>query len=287
MNGILGMAELLLGTELSDKQRRFVETVHKSGETLLSIINDILDFSKIEAGRFELESFDFNLHKSIEDTVELFAEPAQSKGLEYVLHIAQEVPENINGDPTRLRQVLGNLIGNAVKFTGRGEVVVDVSLDKSFAETNPPTDDESSMLRFSIRDTGIGISEEVVPKLFTAFSQADGSTTRKFGGTGLGLAISRQLVGLMGGEIAVDTKVGHGTTFSFTLPIRPASSGIDVCQSSDTSLLSGAKLLVVDDNPTSCEILKSYGLSWQMNVECVGDALTAPGNVTKTCSRSN
>ncbi|MBK8817395.1 MAG: response regulator [Methylococcaceae bacterium] len=271
MNGVLGMAELLLGTELTPKQRRFVEIVHKSGETLLSVINDILDFSKIEAGRFELEKIDFDLHKMVEDTIELFAEPAQSKGLEYALHIAQDVPDAINGDPTRLRQVIGNLIGNAVKFTALGEIVVTLSLDKT---TQPTTESPLPKIRFSIRDTGIGIRNEALPMLFQAFSQADGSTTRKYGGTGLGLAISKQLVELMGGEIQVETLAGQGTTFSFAIPVRHAPNFIQR-PLAGPSKLEGLKLLIVEDNQTSRDILKSYTQSWGMSVETVQDALSA------------
>lgn len=276
MNGVLGMAEILLGTNLSQKQRRFVETVHKSGETLLSIINDILDFSKIEAGRFEMEYLDFNLHKAVEDTVELFAEPAYAKGLECALHIAPDVPERVNGDPTRIRQVLGNLIGNAVKFTGKGEVVVNISLEKN---STAVTRLENSRvlpceIRFSVSDTGIGINDEAIPLLFRAFSQADGSTTRKYGGTGLGLAISKQLVELMGGEIQVETRVGQGSTFSFSLPLLPAL--LEEKRSLSESLsLTGLRLLIVEDNQTNREILQDYTLSWGMSVDAVPGALAA------------
>jgi signal transduction histidine kinase/CheY-like chemotaxis protein/HPt (histidine-containing phosphotransfer) domain-containing protein len=275
MNGVLGMAELLLGTDLTQKQRRFVEIVHKSGETLLSVINDILDFSKIEAGRFELEKIDFDLHKTIEDTVELFAEPAQSKGLEFALHIGPDVPEAVNGDPTRLRQVLGNLIGNAVKFTAKGEIAVSLNMDNTTS---------SPRIRFAIRDTGIGIRKEAIPMLFHAFSQADGSTTRKYGGTGLGLAISKQLVELMGGEIEVQTQAGQGTTFSFSLPLQTAKN-LKPFSPAESLILSGLKLLIVEDNQTSADILKDYTQSWGMVVDMAPNALSAlellrkaPGN---------
>ncbi len=275
MNGVLGMAELLLGTDLTDKQRRFVETVHKSGESLLTIINDILDFSKIEAGRFELETLDFDLYKTIEDTVELFAEPAQSKGLEYGLHIAPGVPEMINGDPTRLRQILGNLIGNAVKFTGQGEVVVDVCVAPSSVKPSGNADAASPLaLCFTIRDTGIGISNDALPMLFNAFSQVDGSTTRKYGGTGLGLAISKQLVELMGGKIEVQTRAGQGTQFSFILPVNSVSVP-SAQQPAESSALADLKLLIVEDNQSSSEILKNYALTWKMRVDCVPDAISA------------
>ncbi len=275
MNGVLGMAEILLGTNLSQKQRRFVETVHKSGETLLSIINDILDFSKIEAGRFEMEFLDFNLHKTVEDTIELFAEPAYAKGLEFALHIAPDVPEGVNGDPTRIRQVLGNLIGNAVKFTGKGEIVVNVNLDHSNEIGNPDNNRTfPGRIQFSVSDTGIGINDEAIPLLFKAFSQADGSTTRKYGGTGLGLAISKQLVELMGGEIKVNTRVGQGTIFSFSLPLQPVL--LEEKQNlSESSTLTGLRLLIVEDNQTNREILQDYTLSWGMSVDAVPGALAA------------
>jgi signal transduction histidine kinase/CheY-like chemotaxis protein/HPt (histidine-containing phosphotransfer) domain-containing protein len=274
MNGVLGMAQLLLGTALTQKQHRFVETIHKSGETLLSIINDILDFSKIEAGHLELENLDFNIHKTIEDVVEIFAEQAHRKNLEIIYHVAAEVPENIKGDPHRIRQVLINLIGNAIKFTGQGEVLVNVSQDKKHG-TSPKADyDPSFRVCFSVRDTGIGISEAALPLLFKPFSQADGSTTRKYGGTGLGLAISKQLVELMGGEISVETCVGQGTIFSFSLLFLPADN-LERNLPPILTGLTGLKLLIVEDNPTNREILQEYALSWGMLVDAVPSALAA------------
>ena len=274
MNGILGMSEILLSTSLTEKQHRFVETVHKSGETLLAIINDILDFSKIEAGHLELESLDFNLHKNVEDTLELFIENAHNKDIELILHIAPDVPENVNSDPTRIRQVLLNLISNAIKFTGQGEVAVDVSLAKLPEGLSRKSNSDPFGVRFTVRDTGIGISEEALPRLFQAFSQADGSTTRKYGGTGLGLAISKQLVGLMGGDISVSTQVGQGTVFIFTLPLLPATQALPA-RASQASELAGRKLLIVEDNHTNREILHEYALSWDMSVDAVGSALSA------------
>ena len=281
MNGVLGMAELLLGTNLNETQRRFATTVHNSGETLLNIINDILDFSKIEAGRFELENIDFNLHKTVEDVTELFAERAHSKGLELSCRIAPDIPDAARGDPSRIRQVLGNLVGNGIKFTGQGEVVIDVGL-----EDNPdkPSDNPSFRVRFSVRDTGIGISEEALPRLFQAFSQADGSTTRKYGGTGLGLIISKQLVELMGGNIDVETHVGQGTTFSFTIPLSPAIS-LKLPQNPQHPALTGLKLLIVEDNDTSRDLLKSYAESWGMSVDTVASALAALELLRKPINR--
>ncbi|ESS71732.1 sensor protein GacS [Methyloglobulus morosus KoM1] len=274
MNGIFGMSEILMGTNLTQRQYHFVETVHKSGETLLAIINDILDFSKIEAGHLELESVDFNLHKNVEDTLELFIEKAHRKNLEFILRIAPEVPESAKGDPTRIRQVLLNLVSNAIKFTGQGEVAVDVSLAKlpeGFNQTSAP---DSFGVRFTVRDTGIGISADALPRLFQAFSQADGSTTRKYGGTGLGLVISKQLVDLMSGDISVSTQVGQGTAFTFTLPLLPAAQA-QPTRTNPPSELAGRKLLIVEDNPTNREILHEYALSWDMSVDAVGSALSA------------
>ncbi len=274
MNGVLGMTELLLGTPLTDTQKRFAETVHKSGESLLSIINDILDFSKIEAGRFELESMNFNLHKMVEDVVELFSEQAHSKDVELICRIATDVPEYAKGDPTRIRQVLSNLIGNAVKFTGKGEVVVDVRLDKRDESFLAKAHPSPFRVHFAVRDTGIGISESVLPNLFQAFSQADSSTTRKFGGTGLGLAISKQLVELMNGDIDVMTCVGQGTSFTFRLPLLTVEV-LETNRSEDIEGLAGFKLLIVEDNPINQDILKNYALSWGMLVDVVSSALSA------------
>lgn len=273
MNGVLGMSELLLGTSLTEKQRRFVETVHKSGETLLAIINDILDFSKIEAGYVELESLDFNLHKAVEDAVELFAEQAHNKDLELNSRIAPDVPEYVNADPTRLRQVLCNLIGNAIKFTKQGEISVNVSLAGDNDEASQ-TNNALRQIHFEVHDTGIGISEEVLPRLFQAFSQADSSTTRKFGGTGLGLAISKQLVELMGGGIEITSKLGLGTSFSFTLPLLPAAS-TGIYESMETTELSGRNLLLVVGNNTTRKILNDYANAMGMSVIAVNSAYSA------------
>jgi two-component system, sensor histidine kinase and response regulator len=274
MNGVLGMTQLLMETTLTQKQRRFVETVNKSGETLLSIINDILDFSKIEAGRLEIDTLPFNLHKTIEDVVELFAQQARTKNLEIICHISSAIPEGVVGDSSRLRQILSNLVSNAIKFTGQGQILVDVSLDNNSGTTVPTTDTDPLNIRFSIIDTGIGIREDVLPRLFQPFSQADGSTTRKYGGTGLGLAISKQLVELMGGNISVESLTGQGTTFALTLPLL-ASNQITPHQPERFSGLNGLKLLIVEDNPTNLEILTEYTCSWGMAVDAVPSALAA------------
>ena len=243
MNGVLGLAELLLETQLDEQQRPFVETVRSSGEALLSIINDILDFSKIEAGKLETESLDFDLYQAVEDVVQLLAPRAHVKQLEITCRIDERLPVAVRGDPFRLRQVLTNLIGNSIKFTDRGEVLIDVQQP------------DARTLRFSVHDTGIGIAEEARARLFQAFEQADGSTTRRFGGTGLGLAISRSLVEIMGGQIGVDSTVGDGSTFWFTLPLQAADSLPPV---PSPGALAGRNVLVVDDNATNREILEHH-----------------------------
>lgn len=271
MNGVLGMAELLLDTPLNARQLHLINILHNSGESLLSIINDILDFSKIEAGRFELERIDFDLHKSIEDVIEFFSERAHSKQLELNYRIATNIAEWVNGDPTRLRQVLGNLIGNAIKFTEDGEIIVDVSLENNLNNHIETENTQTVWVRFSVTDTGIGISDSILPRLFQAFSQADGSTTRKYGGTGLGLAISKQLVELMGGRgITVKSRLGEGATFSFALPFHIGTERIESRKIKATaSELAGIKLLIVEDNSTSRDILSSYAQSWDMQVDTV------------------
>ena len=215
MNGVLGMAELLASTALTDKQQRFVDTLSRSGQALLHIINDILDFSKIEAGKLELEHINFDLRQTIEDTVELFAERAQKKGLTRTCHIAPSVPTLLRGDPHRLRQIVMNLFGNAFKFTDQGGVGIHVSLVEE--------DQNTALLHFAVTDTGIGISAAAQTRIFNSFSQADESTTRKYGGTGLGLAICRQLVALMGGAIGVESEPGKGATFWWTARLEKRS----------------------------------------------------------------
>jgi signal transduction histidine kinase/DNA-binding response OmpR family regulator len=267
MNGVLGMTELLLHTALTDKQQRFVQTVHSSGEALLHIIDDILDFSKIEAGRIELETIDFDLHELVEDVTELVSEPAYRKGLEVLCRFARPVPTHVQGDPVRLRQVLVNLVSNAVKFTDRGEVLMQVDRSEvpGGAAGAPESDPLSCQLTFRVTDTGAGIEPEVLARLFQPFSQADSSTTRKYGGTGLGLVISRQLIEMMGGELTAQSVPGQGSTFHFSIPLRIGAR----TSVAGNAPLSGVRLLIVEDNPTNREILCEQTQAAGMQVHAV------------------
>jgi PAS domain S-box-containing protein len=278
MNGVLGMTELLLRTELTAQQLDFVETLRSSGENLLTIINDILDFSKLEAGEMRLDPYPFNLNAVLEDLLDLFALQTNAKNLELVGAIAPEVPRNLCGDASRLRQILLNLVGNAIKFTDSGEVVIGVSL---VGELETRKDSEPIKVRFAVKDTGIGIPPEGQQKLFRSFSQVDASTTRQYGGTGLGLAICKELVQLMGGEIGVESSVGEGSTFWFTAIFsidRNAPDTDDRRLLSSAVTLTGKRLLVVDDNPTNRKVVRMEATVWGMEVDEAADgpsALTA------------
>ena len=252
MNGVIGMTGLLLDTELTPEQREYVETVRASGDALLEIINDILDFSRIEAGRVRLEAIDFGPKHVMEEAVELFAEAAANKGIELLLDVGEFVPESAIGDPGRLRQVLINLIANAIKFTDTGEVIVRARMHES---SGPGV-----LIRFEVSDTGIGLTPEEQARVFSTYSQVDSSTTRKHGGTGLGLAIARMLTQLMGGEIGVESEKGSGSRFWFTALFREAG-GKQRAPVPPVSL-AGTFVAVVDDNKTNRAILERYLKSW-------------------------
>jgi signal transduction histidine kinase/CheY-like chemotaxis protein len=268
MNGVIGMTGLLLDTPLDPQQREFAEAARGSGEALLAIINDILDFSKIEAGRLGIESILFDLRHVTEEVVELLAESAHAKNLELTFLVHHDVPTLVSGDPGRLRQVLTNLLGNAIKFTDRGEVSLDISLAP---DDGLGTAEKIRNVRFAVSDTGIGISAEQRERLFQPFSQVDTSTTRRFGGTGLGLAISRQLVDLMGGDIGLDSAPGHGSTFWFSLPYAAEVEQPRIARRE----LSGLHVLIVDDNATNRTVLEHQLASWGMSHESAADGPAA------------
>ena len=262
MNGVIGMTGLLLDTELTAEQREYGEAVRNCGDHLLTIINDILDFSKIEAGKMSLEIIDFDLRHAVEDALDLFGERASSKHLNLACLFHAEVPSALRGDPGRVRQVLTNLVGNAIKFTQEGDVVVQVRLDSE--------QDGAVVVRFDVTDTGIGLTEAQQARLFQAFSQADGSTTRKYGGTGLGLAICKRLVEMMGGEIGVASQPGSGSTFWFTVRFEPQSAPVDAVVPEVLSVR-GKRALIVDDKPINCRILDLLMKKWELVPTVVSD----------------
>ena len=284
MNGVLGMNELLLKTELRENQRRYAQTAYHSAESLLSIINDILDFSKIEAGKLELEELDFNLRDLVQHVAELFAEPAHQKRLEIAYRLDDGVPSIARGDSARLRQILSNLVNNAVKFTERGEVVVEIARQSAPPSGAQVTSPDVIWLEFRVRDTGVGISESALKHIFNAFTQADSSTTRRFGGTGLGLSIARSLVQLMGGEISAQSEVGRGSIFTVIVPLKGARW---VMQSSNTTLeIEGTKILIVDDNATNRAILSEQAGTWGMQATCVDSGPAALSMLRTAAARS-
>lgn len=264
MNGIIGMTELLQQTDLRPEQREYAETIKQSADALLTIINDILDFSKIEAGKMTIEQMDFNLRDVVEEVGAIFARRAHEKGIELLTLIPTDVPTALRGDPVRIKQILTNLVSNAVKFTDKGEVVISVEVMHKA--------DKAIRIRLSVKDTGIGIPLEKQAKIFESFTQADGSVTRKYGGTGLGLTICRQLTELMGGKIDVESVPGKGSTFWVELPLQ---GGHHVQPEDEVQRIANLRVLVVDDNPTNRRVLRDHLQSWDCSVQEAESGLQA------------
>ncbi|MEG4209235.1 PAS domain S-box protein [Microcoleus sp. S13_B4] len=300
MNGVMGMTDLLLKTNLTPEQVDFVQTLKLSGQNLLSIINDILDLSKLEAGEMRLEILEFNLSICVNEVLDLLATPAQEKGIEVVALIDSDVPLQIKGDAARLRQILTNLINNAIKFTEAGEVVIEVANasnpglwaasdnQKIFENIEPLKieNKDSMLLLFKVTDTGIGIAPEDKRKLFQSFTQVDASTTRKYGGTGLGLAISKELVELMGGQIGVESTPGQGSTFWFTVPtVKENLTAVGTaCEVNLETVLAGRKMLIASDKPTVRKVLVRMAVLWGMEVEEVENGWMTIASLYKAVS---
>ena len=264
LNGVMGMTDLALDTSLSPEQREYLETVKMSADSLLTVINDILDFSKIEAGKIDIEAIDFNLRDCLETTLKTLAIRADEKGLELLCEVAPEVPEIVRGDSGRLRQVIMNLTGNAIKFTDKGEVALKVQVEA--------THEHDHTLRFTVADSGIGVPKEKLQLIFAPFSQADSSTTRKYGGTGLGLTISSRLVEMMGGKIWVESELGRGSQFHFTALVGIADKkAIEVGTIAPPEILRAVRVLVVDDNRTNRRILEGMLGRWEMKSSSAQD----------------
>ena len=277
MNGVIAMTGLLLESELTAEQNELVETIRNSGDALMTIINDILDFSKIESGKLELEKQPFDIRTCVEDSLDLLASRAAEKQIDLAYQMDDDVPPTVIGDVTRLRQILVNLLGNAIKFTPRGDVMIEVKMGKPTAPApkpgalpiimkfDAPTAAGASLeLHFAVRDTGIGIPAEKMGRLFKSFSQVDASTTRHYGGTGLGLAISKSLAELMGGRMWVESTVGKGSTFQFTIQAQATPSVLQPPLKGSQPQLAGVRLLIVDDNPTNRRILTLQARKWGM-----------------------
>jgi PAS domain S-box-containing protein len=263
MNGIIGMTEIMLSTDLSPQQRDFMETIRSSGDSLLIIINDLLDFSQIESGKLELENIDFNLQKCVKNCFNLFSDQAERKNLELAYHWNPETPKIIQGDPTRIRQIIVNLLNNAIKFTKKGKIILSVS-------AKPINQNNICELEFFVKDTGIGIGEKKIDRLFKSFSQVDASNNRKYGGTGLGLAISKSLVEMMGGKIWVESKLDKGSTFFFTIPVKIAKNKKNTTEKTTKTpeinkTSSNLKILLAEDNrvnqKVALQMLKKLGYS--------------------------
>jgi len=284
MNGVIGMTALLLDTELTDEQRDYVEATRSSADALLTIINDILDFSKIESGKLELEHHPFELHTCIEEALDLLAPKAADKKLDLVYLVDDSIPKILVSDVTRLRQILVNLVGNAVKFTQQGEVVIEVTAAGRALRTAEPTrpsdtdflrHPEEWLLHFSVRDTGIGIPLERQSRLFKSFQQVDASTTRHYGGTGLGLAICKRLTELMGGKIWVESDSGKGSSFHFTIVAKAAAASAPPTWQAPQPQLTGKRILVVEDNPTNSRLISQRGEQWGLVMEGVTNSRDA------------
>ena len=267
LNAVVGMSGLLMDTALTMEQQDFIETINTSSDALLTIVNNILDLSKIEAGRLDLEEEPFNLTKAVESSVDIVAPKATEKGLELMQYVAGDVPNVVVGDSARLRQVLLNLLSNSIKFTARGEVLLTVE--------GVAQDDNRYRLNFCVKDTGIGMTEDEVARIFQPFEQADASITRKYGGTGLGLAICNKLVEMMGGEIVVQSEVGVGSTFRFHIVVRRVPDDGSVKAVYETDVLKGCRALVVDDNETNLRILRYELAKCQMDAEVFSSPLEA------------
>ncbi len=281
LTAILGMTSLALDTKLTSEQQEYLTTVRSSAEALLDVVNDVLDFSKIEAQRLDLESTEFDIRETVGDAVALLAHRAAEKGLELLFEIAGDVPATVVGDPGRLRQVLLNIVGNAVKFTSKGEVVVRVTL-----EPDHGGDDGRVWLNFAVTDSGIGIPHDKLAHVFEAFTQADTSTTRRYGGTGLGLAIARRLVELMDGRLSVTSEEGRGSTFHFTAAFRPSAIDGERVRPALPRELEGLRVLVVDDHATNRRILIEMLAGWRMKPVAVADALSALEELQKASPTS-
>lgn len=275
MNAVIGMTELLLDTDLTPQQQDFVETIRTSGDTLLTIINDILDFSKIEAGKLDLEQRPLDLRVCIEGVLDLLAPKAAEKELELAYLVEAGVPQQIVGEFTRLRQILINLVGNAIKFTEAGAITVTVAARKLKDESNDGSFPALYAIRFEVQDTGIGIPSNQLNRLFQPFSQVDSSISRQYGGTGLGLVISQRLIEMMGGRIWVDSELGRGSTFSFSIAASPVDAALDEAHQSHLSLLVNKRLLVIDANSTSRQNLVLQARCWGMAVQAFATGLDA------------